>query len=402
MRILMLSWEYPPNVIGGLGRHVAELAPALAQEDLTVHLVTPVSKAALQGISVEDGLTVHRVLTPAIDPASDIFYRARQINGIIEDYLRRLSQQAGQCDLIHVHDWLTGFAGLALQRDWRCPLVVTVHATEKGRNRGHLDNPLQQSIDRAERELVSQARRVIVCSRHMKDEVQYFFQMPDHKLDVIPNGVDLAELRKEHSPEALATFRAKYAAPGEQIIFTISRLVYEKGVHLLIQAMPQVLQECPQARLIVAGKGPEAENLKLQAEHSGVAGQVSFIGFVSDEDRNLFFEVADCAIFASLYEPFGIVALEAMALGCPLIVSDVGGFAEMVKHADTGIKIYPNNVDSTAWGIVHALKNPEWTKKHAAKAQQSVQERFNWPRIAALTRETYRRTLEGQSVISKH
>lgn len=395
MRILMLSWEYPPNVVGGLGRHVAELAPALAKQGLTVHVVTPVSKAPLQGISVEDGLTVHRVLTPALDPASDIFYRARQINDIIEAYLRRLSQQAGQCDLIHVHDWLTGFAGLALQQDWRCPLVVTVHATEKGRNRGHLDNPLQQSIDRAERELVSQARRVIVCSRHMKDEVQYFFQIPDHKLDVIPNGVDLAELTKEYSPGALAAFRAKYAAPAEKIVFTISRLVYEKGVHLLVQAMPQVLQECPQTRLIVAGKGPEADNLKLQAEHSGVAAQVSFIGFVSDADRNLFFEVADCAIFASLYEPFGIVALEAMALGCPLIVSDVGGFAEMVKHADTGIKIYPNNVDSTAWGIVHALKNPEWAKNHAAKAQRSVQERFNWPRIATLTRETYRRTLDG-------
>jgi glycosyltransferase involved in cell wall biosynthesis len=82
-----------------------------------------------------------------------------------------------------------------------------------------------------------------------------------------------------------------------------------------------------------------------------------------------------------------------MALGCPLIVSDVGGFAEMVKHAETGIKIYPNNVDSTAWGIVHALKNPEWAKKHATKAQRTVQERFNWPRIATLTTETYRRTL---------
>jgi len=398
MRILMLSWEYPPNVVGGMGRHVAELAPALAQQGLELHVVTPVNKAAMQGISVEDGLSVHRVLTPAIDPSNDIFHRARQINGIIEDYLRRLSQQEGQCDLIHVHDWLTGFAGLALQRAWRCPLVVTVHATEKGRNRGHLDNPLQQAIDQAERELVNQARRVIVCSHHMKDEVQYFFQMPDLKLDVIPNGVDLAQLARQYDPEALAVFRSNYAAPEEKIVFTISRLVYEKGVHLLIQAMPQVLQECPRARLIVAGKGPEADNLKLQAENSGVANQVSFIGFVSDEERNLFFEVADCAIFASLYEPFGIVALEAMALGCPLIVSDVGGFSEMVKHAETGIKIYPNNVDSTAWGMVHALKNPEWAKRHTVKAQQSVQERFNWPRIATLTIETYRRTLSFKTI----
>jgi len=395
MRILMLSWEYPPNVVGGMGRHVAELTPALARQGLKVHVVTPVTKETMAGISAEDGLMVHRVLTPAPDPSSNIFNQAHQVNGVLEDYLRRVSQQQGQCDLIHIHDWLTGFAGLAIQKAWNCPLVATVHATEKGRNRGHIDNPLQQSIDQAERKLVSQARRVIVCSHHMKDEVQYFFQIPDHKLDVIPNGVDLTTLANKHSPQELAAFRSKYAAPEEKIVFTVSRLVYEKGVHLLIQAMPQVLQECPQVRLIVAGKGPEADNLKLQAENSSVADQASFIGFVSDEARNLFFEVADCAIFASLYEPFGIVALEAMALGCPLIVSDVGGFSEMVKHAETGIKIYPDNVDSTAWGIVHALKNPNWAKKHTLKAQQSVQERFNWSRIAALTIETYQRTLRN-------
>ena len=111
MRILMLSWEYPPNVVGGMGRHVAELAPALAQQGLKVHVVSPVTEENMAGISAEDGLMVHRVLTPAIDPSSNIFNQARQVNGVLEDYLRRISQQQGQCDLIHTHDWLTGFAG---------------------------------------------------------------------------------------------------------------------------------------------------------------------------------------------------------------------------------------------------------------------------------------------------
>ena len=393
MRILMLSWEYPPNVVGGMGRHVAELAPVLAQQGLQVNVVVPVTGQVNQTAAQIDGVSVHRVPIPNLEPLGDVYSQTREANTIIEAYLGRMSERYGKCDLIHVHDWLTSFAGLALQRAWNCPLVATVHATERGRNRGHINSPLQHSIDRAEHELVNQADRIIVCSHYMANEAQYFFQVPSHKLQIVPNGVNMADLQTKQTPETLTAFRAKYAAPEEQVVFTISRLVYEKGVHLLVQAIPQVLQECPQARVIIAGRGPEADNLNQQAQNLGVADQIDFIGFISDKARNLFFEIADCAIFASLYEPFGIVALEAMALGCPLIVSDVGGFSEMVKHADTGIKIYPDNVDSTAWGIVHALTNPAWTKKHAVRARQAVEQRFNWPRIASLTVDVYRHTL---------
>lgn len=396
MKILMLSWEYPPNVVGGLGRHTAELAPALAQPELDVHIVTPTTKAEYSTVTVENGVTVHRVAIPMVD-ASDVHSRALQINQVIEAYLHQSSEKYGPFDLIHTHDWLTGFAALALQQAWHRPLVATIHATERGRNQGHLNFPLQQAIDQAERNLVHQAQRVIVCSHHMANEVQYFFQLPPNKLDIVPNGVNVVDLQNGYDQAQLAAFRAKYAAPDEQIVFTVSRLVYEKGIHLIVQATPLILQECPQARIIIAGKGPEAENLRRQAESLGVADRINFIGFITDLERNLFFDIADCAIFASLYEPFGIVALEAMALGCPLIVSDVGGFAEVVKHAETGIKIYPNNVDSTAWGIVHALTHPKWAAKHAIKARQSVKELFNWPHIANQTIEVYRRVLQDQN-----
>lgn len=395
MRILMLAWEYPPNVVGGLGRHVAELAPALVQQGLQVRVVTPVTQLTNSVSSAEDGVWVYRLLHPPLETLGNFYQAVLEVNQRMSDDLGQMSQQYGQCDLIHVHDWLTSFAGITLNQAWNCPLIATVHATERGRYRGRLDSPLQQAIDSAERELVGRADRVIVCSRHMANEVQYFFQTPFDKLAVIPNGVNIAELQgKNNNPAELAAFRAKYAAPSEQLIFTISRLVYEKGVHLIIQALPQILQECPQARLVIAGQGPEADNLKLQAQNLGVADRVNFIGFVADQQRNLFFKVASCAVFASLYEPFGIVALEAMALGCPLVVSDVGGFSEVVKHAETGIKIYPDNVDSTAWGITHALRNPEWVSKQAIQAHQTVAELFNWPRIAGLTHELYRHTVK--------
>jgi glycosyltransferase involved in cell wall biosynthesis len=390
----MLSWEYPPHVVGGLGRHTAELSPALAQTGVELHLITPVTQPEEATVTTEGGVTVHRVLVPIREGIADVYGRAVQVNQALQTYLQQAGHQYGPFDLIHTHDWLTGFAAVELQAAWKCPLVATIHATERGRNRGHINNDLQRAINEAEQTLVDHARRVIVCSRHMASEVQYFFQAPANKLDIVPNGVNSSDLKGGYSDSSLIPLRANYARPEQQIVFTIARLVYEKGIHLLVEAAPQVLAECPQARFVIAGKGPEARPLKRQAQNLGVADKVKFIGFISDKVRNQLFQVADCAIFPSLYEPFGIVALEAMALGCPVVVSDVGGFSEVVKHAETGIKIYPDNVDSTAWGIVHALDHPNWAQKHAAAARRAVVDLFNWPRIARLTVDVYRRVLE--------
>ncbi len=393
MLVLMLSWEYPPHVVGGMGRHVAELVPALAQ-GVAVQVVTPVATAEESSVAVEDGLIIHRVFAPAIAAQTDIYSRAIEVNKVLEAYVHQTGEKYGPYDLIHTHDWLTSFAGIALQKSRDCPLVATIHATERGRSRKHLSNNLQWAIDNAEHDLATQARRVIVCSHHMANEIQYFFQVNGTKTNIIPNGVNAADLRNGHNPDELAVFRTKYAAPNEQIVFTVARLVYEKGIHLLIQATPRILEECPRTQIIIAGKGPEAEILKQQAQNLGVADRVNFIGFISNTERNRLFKVADCSVFPSLYEPFGIVALEAMVLGSPLVVSDTGGFSEVVKHAETGIKIYPDNVDSTAWGITNALTNPHWAKKHAAKAYHTVEQLFNWPHIASLTEAVYRHALD--------
>lgn len=396
MKVLMLSWEYSPNVVGGLGRHVSELAPALARQGIDLHVVTPGAKLGQGGRTVENNVTVHRVLMPTTMPKANIYEHARDVNKRLKDYIYWLGEDF---DLIHDHDWLTGFAGINLQKTMGRPLVATIHATERGRSRGYINNDLQRSIDNTERYLIQEADHLIVCSKHMASEVQYFFQAQMDKVDVIPNGVNIQDLRNGYSPAELTDFRQRYADPKDQIVFTISRLVYEKGIHLMVQAMPAILAECPRARMIIAGKGPEAENLKQQAEALGVSDRINFIGFISDEERNHLFKVADCAVFPSLYEPFGIVALEAMALKCPLVVSDVGGFAEMVKHAETGIKIYPDNVDSTVWGITHALHNPKWAKQYTTRAAQSVADCFNWSRIAGLTKAVYDRLLEESETV---
>lgn len=389
MKVLMLSWEFPPNIAGGLGRHVAELSPALAAQGAEVHVITPVGWIGHIGLARQENLIIHRVYAPALVHQASIRDQALRVNQALVEYAHSIAMLYGPYDLIHTHDWLTSFAAVDIQKRWHCPVIATIHATERGRGRGHLGNELQFSIDADERELVNAAQHIIVCSQYMANEVQYFFHVPTHKLTVIPNGVNADSLNHNVSPHELAQFRAKYAQPDEQIVFTVGRLVYEKGIHVLIQATPQILAACPTARIIVAGRGPEARSLEQQAEMLGVHDRVNFVGFITDEEKSLFFRSADCAIFPSLYEPFGIVALEAMALGCSVIVSDVGGLAEIVVHENTGIKIYPDSVDSTGWGIIHALTNPMWRERHATNALRTVEEKFTWERIASSTVKTY-------------
>ena len=391
MRLLILSWEYPPNVVGGLGRHVAELAPALAQQRVAVHVVTPVDDIDDAGHAIEDGVIIHRIFTPALNAPADVYDRVIQVNRTLENYL--LHHLGERYDLIHVHDWLTGFTGLKLQQAWNCPLVVTIHATERGRGRGYISSDLQHAIDGAERMLIQEANLVIVCSRYMAQEVQDFFHASPARLEVVPNGVNIDDLSVSWATGEKRKFRAKYAQPDDLIVFCVGRLVHEKGQHHLVEAAPKILERCPRARIVIAGKGPEAENLKKHVDHLGVSSRVNFVGFVSDEDRNRFYDIAACAIFPSSYEPFGIVALEAMAVKCPVVVSDVGGLAEIVTHGENGVTIYPDDAQSVEWGVMRLLSYPKVGQKQAAKAYRHVEDLFNWPRIARLTRAVYRRAL---------
>jgi glycosyltransferase involved in cell wall biosynthesis len=302
-------------------------------------------------------------------------------------------------DLIHTHDWLAVFAAQALKHQFRLPLIATIHATERGRARGgSLHSDLQRSIHGAEWWLVYEVWRVIAVSQHMASEVQAFFHTPPEKIDVIPNGVKPYQ-DSRWTPAELAACRSRYAAMDKQIVFAVGRLVHEKGFHLLVEAVSQILSEFPDTQFVIAGRGPEATNLAQQAERLGVTDHVHFPGFISDEERDLLYHVAACAVFPSLYEPFGIVALEAMAAGCPVVVAEVGGLREVVRHGKTGVTVYSDDVRSLAWGVLHTLRNPEMAAARAEEARQVVRREFNWDTVAAKTIAVYQRVLEERRKI---
>lgn len=389
MRILVLSWEYPPYVVGGMGKHVAGLIPALCQAQskfgpLEVDVLTTRYAGGPEVERLGNGVTVYRLEMPPFDPM-DLYNTVVSANEIFVTKAHELAKSRPY-DVVHVHDWLAGVAGVRIKYDYRIPLIVTIHATERGRHQGHVTSATSSRIDRLESQLCHEAWRVIVCSRYMVDELAGFFGTPADKISVIHNGIDL-QTTYPCTPDQRTALRRQYAPNGERLLFFVGRIVHEKGLHVLIRAMPAILADFPNTRLLVAGKN--SRHLWPLAVELRVAHAIHFLDFISDERRDCLYQVVDAAIFPSLYEPFGIVALEAMSLGCNVIVSDVGGLREVVRHEETGLTVYPGDPESIAWAVRRLFLDPDAAALRRLRAQAQAQQLYNWNKIAQQTVALY-------------
>lgn len=382
MRILMFSWEYPPQAVGGIAPHVYDLTASLTSIGEEVYLVT-CGGPEIPEFEQVNGVQVHRV-NPYHLSAPDFITWVMQLNmAMLEKAVPLLNKPEGM-NLLHAHDWLVAYAARVLKYAYRLPLVATIHATEYGRNYG-LHNNLQRYISSVEWWLAYEAWRVICCSSYMKNEVRYVFQVPEDKTRVIVNGVTPSKFAVKQGKLS----RRQYAADDEQIVFCVGRMVREKGVQVLLDAVPSILKRCPKTKFIIAGKGSYEGELRSHANRLGIADRIYFTGYVSDAVRNSFYSWADVAVFPSLYEPFGIVALEAMAAQTPVVVSDTGGLMEIVEHGVDGLKAFPGNSSSLAGVVVQLLRNASLREKLRFNAFRKVQKEFNWRRIALETRQVY-------------
>jgi glycosyltransferase involved in cell wall biosynthesis len=383
----MLSWEYPPKVVGGLARHVQELSEALLERGHEVHILT--SECPGEPLDGErQGVHVHRARC-GYPATRDFFTSVLNLNFALLERALALAPDLGGVALLHAHDWLVVYAAAALKHAWRRPLVATIHATEWGRNRG-LHNDLSRRISDAEWWLAYEAWRVITCSYHMRDEVRSVFQVPPDKLAVLPNGVKRSVFRRTAQAPAV---REKFAGPGEKLVLYVGRLVQEKGARVLLEAVPKLLHFAPGTKVVIAGTGPLAGELSARAAGLGVAGQVAFPGFVDDATRDALLTTADVAVYPSTYEPFGIVALEAMAAGTPVVVSDTGGLSEIVVHGVNGLKAYPGDADSLANNLLTLLHDADLARQLAEQAQEDVRDYYDWTGIAGGTEAVYRQVL---------
>ncbi|HOA39858.1 MAG: glycosyltransferase family 4 protein [Halanaerobiales bacterium] len=383
MRILMLSWEYPPVSHGGLARHVQDLSEALVRKGIEVFVVTQGS-AELPADEIINGVRVLRTIPVAVT-ANNFVEDILQLNfQLLERALVLFRELDNNLDIIHGHDWLVFWASKVLKHSFTTPLIYTIHATEFGRNQG-IYNDMQRYINDLEWYASFEAWKLIVCSQYMNNEVRNLFQVPEDKAVVIGNGVNEENYRGDSSP----AYRDFYASPDEDIVFYVGRIVREKGIQVLIQAIPEILKTNPKTKFVIAGKGPYLDNLRSLAEYLGVAERVYFTGFISDRERNNLYRIADVAVFPSLYEPFGIVALEAMVTRTPVIVSEVGGLAEFVRDGENGLTVKPNDPQQLAEKIRFLLNNKERAREMASRAYEIVKRDFTWDEIANKTLAVY-------------
>jgi glycosyltransferase involved in cell wall biosynthesis len=349
MKILVLIWEFPPRLVGGIARHGAELYPELVKLGHEIHLIT-VEFSQAPAKEIIEGIYVHRV--PVAGFSQDIFNWIGNMNYSMSKYGSKLLEITPDFDLIHAHDWMVADTAISLSENFKIPIVATIHATEFGRHNG-IHNPSSEYVHSQETRLVEAAAQTIVCSQYMRQEVGQILRCPWERISIIYNGIR-PEKKQRPKDFDFWDFRRRFAADHEQIVYYVGRMTYEKGIFVLINAAPKVLWELGgNAKLIFIGGG-NTDGLKKQAWDLGIWEKCFFTGFMSDEDLDKFQTVA-----------------------------------EVVRHTKTGIVTWKWDCNSLAWGILEVLKNPGYAKWLTDNAYEELGKRFNWRKIAVQTETVY-------------
>jgi glycogen(starch) synthase len=387
MKIGTLTWEFPPRVVGGIARHCEGLAKALVKQNHEVHLFT-LDFPGSPNYEEMDGVKVYRASTELGHP--NFLTCVLLFNHFLTKRMADVIQHV-DFDVMHVHDWLAAFSGISFKHYMKKPMVLTVHSTEVGRAQG-LHSPDSFSINGIEWWAMYEADRVIVCSQSMKNEICGHFNLPLDKVDVIPNAIDAT---KYQIPVDRGAVRQRYGVGyGEKLILCVGRLVPQKGIEYFIRAIPHVAKRYPEAKFVIVGEGWSRDILEAEARASGQARKIQFTGFASDREVIELMTSADVLVVPSIYEPFGIVALEGMATGVPVVASKVDGLAEVIEHERTGLFVYPRSPESIAWGIDRILSDPDHAKWLTENAKDKLHKAYSWEAVAMKTVDVYRKVVE--------
>lgn len=385
-KVLMLTWEFPPNIIGGLARHVHGLSDALSEQGFEIHIITTLKDGLVPYEKVND-LHIHRV-KPYHEVDHDFITWIAGLNLAMIEKAKVLALNY-EFEVIHAHDWLVGAAGMTLKEGMAIPLITTIHATESGRNNG-IYTDMQKFIHEKERLLIHTSNHIIVCSDYMIEEIQNLFVLEDDKMSMIPNGIE--------EPYGFIPEGILHKLPidsSKKMIFSIGRMVKEKGFDTLIDAALVLKEIDPEVYFVIAGKGPMLDEYRRKVEELKLESTVIFVGFISDEERNAFFAECEFTVFPSRYEPFGIVALESLIFGKPTIVSNVGGLKGIIEHMRTGLLMEPGVPSSFVEQASILLNDESLSKTIGLAGKKLVKDMYSWNHIASETKHVYGKVLKN-------
>ncbi len=374
MKILMTTWEFPPMKVGGIASHCYDLSRELMKEGHDVHVLTfgPEEKD-----EIVDGVYVHRIPS---GHAPDTISWANFLGHRMEKKAIELNKEE-KFEVVHAHDWMMVPAGVAIKKTLRLPLVFTLHSTEYGRVGIH--TRYSKMINDLEWYGTYEANEVITVGKDFYNEVRSLFKVPEEKIHYIPNGVDIE--RFDIKP---TVSKDEFAAGWEKMILFVGRLTYQKGLEFLISSMPQILRDHPESKFVIVGRG-EVERYRHMAESLGIGEKTYFTGFLPEETVISLFKLADAVAIPSVYEPFGIVALEAAAASSPAVGSYVGGLKETIIHEKTGLHTIPKNNNSIKDQLDRVLSDPGWGKWLGRNGRKNAEKNYKWSKISKWTTGVY-------------
>jgi glycogen synthase len=373
----MLAPEFPPRGTTAIAAHVHGLSRALVRVGHEVVVITNADEEN-RGDSTVDGVRVLRTDTdlPWL-PDDFVVAHTAAANSHLISSLARIGDWTP--DVVHVHDWNFAWAGNTLATLHEAPLVATIHSTERGRHGGHVPQGDPSAIHSVEWWLSWQAARVICCSRFMMREVLEGFELTSDTVRLVPNGVDTADWAPPH-----------LGAVREPLVLAWGRVQYEKGFQVLAQAMARLRGKVPGINCLIAGRGPYLPELQSQVDIEGVGDLVQLAGYVPRDELRRLLHRAGCVVIPSLYEPFGVVALEALAADAPVVSADTGGLAEIMQGSGAALLFEPGNAARLAESIERVLTDGSTARELRDRAQILLRERYSWDAIAQATLEVYR------------
>jgi glycosyltransferase involved in cell wall biosynthesis len=379
MRILMVTWEYPPFKVGGIAPHCFEISKALVRLGHDVHILTAGNEEKEE---YDAGITIHRIPSAK---APDTITWATYIAHKFEKTAIRL-HKINKFDVVHAHDWMMVPAGVGIKKVLKIPMVFTLHSLEHGRSGVH--DAYTKMINDLEWYGTYEASEVITVGRDFSQEVKRLFSVPDEKIHYIPNGVDISKFDKSK----IVIDRDDYVADWEKLVLFVGRLTHQKGIEYLIHAAPKILSEHPEAKFVIVGGGA-IDYYRNMAMQVGLREKIYFTGYVSDETVISLFKTADVTVIPSVYEPFGIVALEAAAARKPAVGSYTGGLKETIIHEHTGLHTLPANPNSIADQMNRILWDDNWGKYLGRNGREMVEQNYRWEKIAKWTTGVYGKAL---------
>lgn len=416
MRIGFFVWEYPPSIVGGLGTYAEYITREFVAmgHDVTVFTMNTGNQKTRE---VMKGVEVHRPIKADVSNVFPMFVtedlkqwgtNIRFFNDIFiynvlsgTKFINSLIKKEGyKFDIACVHDWLSSISGIIVKNESKVPVVFHVHSTEWGRSGG----PGSSVVSHLETATAEMADHIITVSHAMREDLVRH-GWPSQKISAVWNGVDPERYDPElYAKESVQRIREKYGIEQDgKMLFFLGRLTWVKGVRNIVQAMPLILEEYPNTKLVILGKGEEQNDITETANRLGIAKNViTCFDFLPEEERILHYAASDVCIFPSVYEPFGIVSLEAMSMAKPLVVGAQGvvGFREQVLSSgpdQNGIHVNGNDAADIAWGVKEVLRDEGRAKRWGQNGRKRVVQYFTWRKAAEQTLQIYEAVQSGNA-----